>query len=230
MLQAGAAAAGCPECGEPLVMQGGCQNCASCATSPHDSEFKRLYSQEVQMLFSALDCVLLDRERVLYCSSELTSGLNLYRALRHYGLKTASDLRKKLDEAWFRTNVVDVNIQAAVAFAGHARRAVPPETIVVTPAPFSAPDWDQPQYLAFWRDLLLTRVGLVWFNRNWEFSNGCSLEFAVAQHAGLSTFDHAGNPLDCRKGIELLNAAIQQLASEGFDVSKLSDNLNSLLP
>jgi hypothetical protein len=181
------------------------------------------------MLFSALDCVL-DRERVLYCSSELTSGLNLYQALRRYGLKEASDLKERMGEAWFRTHIVDVNNQAAVAFAAHARRAVPPETIVFTPAPFCAPDWDQPQYLAFWRDLLRTRVGLVWFNRNWEFSNGCSLEFAVAQDAGLPTFDYAGNTLDCRKGIQLLDAAIRQLASDGFDVSKLSATCESLRP
>jgi ribonucleoside-diphosphate reductase alpha chain len=33
VLQAGVPAPGCPECGEPLVMQGGCQNCASCGYS-----------------------------------------------------------------------------------------------------------------------------------------------------------------------------------------------------
>jgi ribonucleoside-diphosphate reductase alpha chain len=33
VLQAGVLPPGCPECGEPLVMQGGCQNCASCGYS-----------------------------------------------------------------------------------------------------------------------------------------------------------------------------------------------------
>jgi hypothetical protein len=195
--------------------------------NPDDSEFKRLYSQEVTMLFSALDCAL-GRERVLYCSSELTSGLNLYQALRRHGLKTASDLRKRMGDAWFRSNIWDINAEAAVEFAGKARRALPAGTIVVTPAPFSAPDWDQIQYLAFWEELLRTRTRLVWFNRNWEFSNGCALEFAVAQDQGLPTFDHAGNTLDCRTGIELLLAAILQLEPDGFDVSKLRENLARL--
>ncbi len=33
VLQAGVPPPGCPECGEPLVMQGGCQNCATCGYS-----------------------------------------------------------------------------------------------------------------------------------------------------------------------------------------------------
>jgi hypothetical protein len=195
--------------------------------SPHDSEFKRLYSQEVAIVFSALDCAL-DRKRVLYCSSELTSGLNLYQALGRHGSRRASDLRKQMGEEWFRANIWDVNVAAAVEFAAQARRALPADTVVVTPAPFSAPAWDQDQYLAFWEELLRTRAGLVWFNRNWEFSNGCALEFAVAQDAGLPAFDHAGNSLDCRTGIELLTAAIRRLDPDGFDVSKLRENLARL--
>jgi ribonucleoside-diphosphate reductase alpha chain len=33
VLRAGSGAESCPECGEPLVMQGGCQTCASCGYS-----------------------------------------------------------------------------------------------------------------------------------------------------------------------------------------------------
>jgi hypothetical protein len=44
----------------------------------------------------------------------------------------------------------------------------------------------------------------------------------------LPTFDHAGNTLDCRTGIELLLAAILQLEPDGFDVSKLRENLARL--
>jgi hypothetical protein len=197
--------------------------------SPRDSEFKRFYSQEVEMLFSALDCVL-HGQHVLYCSSELTSGLNLFQALRQHGLKTRDDLRQQMGEAWYKANILDVNAAAAVEFAAQARRAIPAGTIVVTPAPFSAPNWDQRQYLAFWEKLLRKPVGLVWFNRNWQFSNGCALEFAVAQNAGLPTFDHAGNPLGCREGIELLMAAIVQLEADGFDASTLRENLARLAP
>ncbi len=33
VLRAGLGSGSCPECGEPLVMQGGCQTCASCGYS-----------------------------------------------------------------------------------------------------------------------------------------------------------------------------------------------------
>jgi hypothetical protein len=133
-----------------------------------------------------------------------------------------------MGEAWYKANIWDVNVSAAVEFAAEARRALPADIMVVTPAPFSAPDWDQLQYLGFWEELLRTRVRLVWFNRNWEFSNGCALEFAVAQDAGLRTFDHEGKALDCRTGIERLTAAMQQLELDGFDVSTLRENLARL--
>jgi hypothetical protein len=196
-------------------------------SSPDDSQFKRSYPQEVKMLFSAMDCVL-HGQPALYSSSELTSGLHLYKVLRAEGLKTATDLRKQKGAAWFQANLWDVNVQSAIQFAENVRGILHDRTIVITPAPFSALDWDQPQYLSFWEDLIRTRVKLVWFNRNWEYSNGCTFEFAVAQDAGLPTFDHHGNPLDARRGVELIMAAIHKLEPDGFDVTKLQESVARL--
>jgi len=108
------------------------------------------------------------------------------------------------------------------------RSALGGRTMVVTPAPFTAPGWSQPEYLAFWETLLRTRIKSAWFNRNWQFSNGCTFEFAVAQHAGLSTLDHEGNTLDLLAGIELVKDAINKLNSEGFETSKLREYLHRL--
>ena len=195
--------------------------------SPDDSEFKRHYSAEVRMLFSAVDCVLV-RERGIYCSSELTSGLRLFETLRQYGLKSSAELCRLKSEAWFQENIVEVNIAAALEFAEQVRRMVPPETAVITPAPFSAPGWDQPQYLAFWEELLRSRVRAVWFGRNWQYSNGCTFEFAVARDAVLGTFDDAGNPLDCGTAVRLIRSAIRELETEGFSVPKLQESLARL--
>ena len=58
---------------------------------PSDSEFTRHYRDEVQMIFSGLDCILHGGE-VIYCSSELTSGNRLRQALTANHLKTAAEL------------------------------------------------------------------------------------------------------------------------------------------
>jgi len=194
---------------------------------PSDSEFTRHYRDEVQMVFSGMDCILHGGDAI-YCSSELTSGYNLVKALREYDLKTAAELKQKLGSVWFKENIWDTNVNAAVNFAEAVRSMAPNKTLVITPAPFSAPGWSQHEYLAFWESLLRTRVRLVWFNRNWQYSNGCAFEFAVAQDAGLATYDYQGKILDRETGISLLEEGIKELDLEGLDTNLLRENLARL--
>jgi len=192
--------------------------------SPSDSKFTRHYREEVEMVFSGIDCVL-NRELAIYCSSELTTGLRLYEILRGHGLKTASELKKKMGEAWFEANIFGTNVKAATEFAKSVRATLSDNTMVITPAPFTAPGWSQPEYLAFWETLIRTRVKAVWFNRNWQFSNGCTFELAVALHAPVPIYDHLGKLLDRHQATQCIEHAIQQLDQEGFDASKLRENL-----
>ncbi len=189
-----------------------------------NSEFTRHHHAEVEMVFSGIDCVL-HRDKAIYCSSELTTGWRLYEALRRLHLKTADELRKREDE-WRR--LWDANCQAAIEFAGCVRSGLRDQTMVITPAPFSAPGWSQQEYLGFWEELLRTRIVSAWFNLNWEYSNGCTFEFAVAQDAGLPAYDTDGNTLERKSGIERISRAIEQLEAEGFDTTKLRENLARL--
>jgi len=195
--------------------------------SASDSKFTRLYREEVEMVFSGLDCALI-REQAVYCSAELTTGARLYAALREHKLKTRAELREKMGQAWFHANLWEPNVNAAIEFAKFVRSALGGETMVITPAPFEAPGWSQPEYWAFWERLLRTRIKSAWFNRNWQFSNGCAFEFAVAQDAGLPTLDHEGQALDLLAGIELVKDAIEKLDAEGFDTSRQRRNLDWL--
>jgi hypothetical protein len=179
------------------------------------------------MVFSGLDCVL-NGELAIYGSSELTTGLRLYETLREHGLKTASELKKKMGEAWFEAHIFGANMNSATEFAKSLRASLSDDTMVITPAPFAAPGWNQPEYLAFWETLIRTRIKAVWFNRNWEFSNGCTFELAVALDSGVPTFDHLGNPLSWQKAIQSVERAIHQLSGEEFDTSKLRENLGRL--
>lgn len=192
--------------------------------SPSDSEFRRNYREEVDMAFSAIDC-LLHRDHVIYCSSELSSGLRLYDALRQHYVKTAAELREQLGDAWYQANIWNVNVRSGIEFADAVRAVFPDRMIAITPAPFTAPGWSQREYLYFWETLLRTRVKSVWFNLNWQYSNGCTFEFGVALDASLPTFDHTGQTITRSAGIELIRAAVQQLEYEGFNTSQLRENI-----
>lgn len=199
--------------------------------SPSDSTFTRHYREEVAMALSAIDCVLNGRPAV-YASTELTSGRRLYDALRENGVRTATELREKLGAPWFEANIWNANVSKArdfAVFVKDTRRRLGDGSEVITPAPFAAPGWSQPEYLAFWELLLRGRINSTWFNENWQFSNGCTFEFAVAQDAGLPTFDAQGEALTVRAGLMLMEQAVQRLDEEGFDTEKLRENRDRVL-
>jgi len=195
--------------------------------SPSDSKFTRHYQEEVEMVFSGIDCVL-NGELAVYCSSELTTGLRLYESLREHGLKTASELKKKMGQAWFDAHIFQANVRSAKKFAESVRANLNNGALIITPAPFTAPGWSQPEYLAFWETLIRTRIEAVWFNQNWEFSNGCTFELVVALDAEVRTFDHLGNPLKRQQAIQSIEKTIDRLSAQNFDTSKLRENLGHL--
>ncbi len=184
------------------------------------------------MALSAIDC-LLDARRsggqVVYCSSELTSGWTLYEALRQRNLRTVAELKSDCGEHWYGENIFRHNCLEAVRFAQDVQSKFTDGTVVITPAPFFAPDWSQPEYLAFWETLLRTRVTRIWLNRNWQYSNGCTFELAVALDAGLGIYDAQGHPLPRETAVGMVAEAVERLRAEGFDTSKLSQNLERML-
>lgn len=179
------------------------------------------------MVFSGIDCVLND-EQAIYCSSELTTGMRLYEALRTHGVRTAAELKGKLGRDWFGVNIFDANVKSGKEFAQCVRNRLTDKTIVITPGPFTAPTWTQPEYLFFWEELLRTRIKSACFNRNWQFSNGCVFEFAVAQDHGVPALNHNGETLELEEGIQMIEGAIQTLQADGFDTSTLGETLQRL--
>jgi hypothetical protein len=99
---------------------------------PGDSKFARNYREEADMAFSAIDC-LLHRDHVIYCSSELSSGLRLYDAMLQHGVKTAAKLREQSGDAWYQANIWNVNVRAGIEFADAVRAIFADRTIAITP-------------------------------------------------------------------------------------------------
>jgi hypothetical protein len=186
--------------------------------------FSRSYAEESELAFSALDCVL-NGEKGVYASTELTSGRRAQAILREIGASRSSDLATHLDRDGYATRVWNPNAAAAMKFAQDLRHSLGGNQLVITPAPFLAPGWNQPEYLGFWETLIRTRVKSVYFNDDWEYSDGCTFEFSVALDAGLPTFDANREPLSVAEAIERIAAAIGYLRHDAIDVSALSGSL-----
>ena len=195
---------------------------------PGNRQFTREYLEEAKMIFSGIDC-LLNGEKGMYCSSELTSGLRLYQSLREHGVRSRQELEELLGEVWFETNIFQRNVHSACEFAKDIKAHLDQHSMIITPAPFVAQGWNQTEYLSFWEILLRTRVKAVCFNENWEYSNGCTFEFAVALDAGLRTFDHRGQTLERDQATGLIDSAVVELEAESFDTLKLRQNLAFIL-
>jgi hypothetical protein len=187
----------------------------------------RTYGEEVRIELSLLDCVL-NGERAVYASSELTSGRRLYELLRQHGARDLPALREKIGAAEVERLLWQPNVAAAAAFARSLRERLGGRELVVTPAFFSASGWNQAEYLAFWEILIRTNFKALHFHQDWEYSNGCAFEFAVAQSERMPTFDAAGRPLDRAAGTERLAAAVRALTGAGFDPAGLRQALSWL--
>jgi hypothetical protein len=176
--------------------------------------------------FSAMDCVL-NEEKAIYCSSELTSGFRLYGELRKHNLKSDKQLKKQLGDEWFTNNIWNMNVESANDFANTIRLANK-ESIVITPAPLKVHDWEQPDYTAFWDELIRTRVREVHFNKNWEYSNGCTAEMIGALDAKVPAFDSDGNLIDVDGAIARVEGGLQELQKYNLDTRKLEMNFHYL--
>src|SRR5262245_18701511 len=97
-----------------------------------DSTFTRHYREEVDMAFSTLDCVL-NGEKSLYCSTELTTGFRLYNAMRSSHLKTVAELKELKGKDWYTDNIWNANLKACAEFASSVRAQLQSKTLVVTP-------------------------------------------------------------------------------------------------
>lgn len=198
----------------------------------HDGEldgrcFTRRYGDEAAMVLSALDCILNGRKGI-YGSSELTTGKRFYDLLEETGARDREGLYQRLGEAAFRERLWNPNVEAANAFARRIAGRFGGDRPVITPAPFSAPDWSQPEYLAFWESLIRTRLEAAYFHRGWQYSNGCSFEFAVAVDGGLATHDHQGRTLELDEGIALVRTAVAEIEGMGLTPIGLRSNLERL--
>jgi hypothetical protein len=184
---------------------------------------------EINMSMSAFDCMLPD-DAGIYCSSDITTGKKFYyEVLKKYEARSEQELREKLGAEEFKkvqSELIQSNVARGVEFAEKLReRGL---INVVTPGPYFARGFDQQHYLYLWELFIIKKIYEVRFNYDWEYSNGCTLEYAIAARKGIPRLDHEGAPLDLERAIERVGVAGNALITEGFVIRKLEHNLGLL--
>ena len=181
---------------------------------------------EIRMSMSAFDCMLPD-DAGIYCSSDITTGKKFYyEVLKPHGVLSEDELKEKLGAEEFKriqTELIQFNVARGLEFAVKLReRGL---INVVTPGPYFAKGFDQQHYLYLWEWFIIKKIYEVRFNFDWQYSNGCTLEYAIAARKGIPRLDHEGNRLELDTAIERVEAAVKELKAAGFEIPKLENNL-----
>lgn len=183
---------------------------------------------EIKMVVTAFDCVLPDNSAI-YCSSDVTTGKRYYEMLLRYEVGSQEELEAKLGPARSSEIVKAIirdNVERGRKFTENIRQRG--HVNLINPGPFTAPNFEQQHYHYLWEWVIVKKVNEARFNDDWEYSNGCTLEYAIATRKGIARLDHAGNFIDLPQAIHKIEGAISELAKNGIQARMLQANLAKL--
>lgn len=191
------------------------------------AEFRnRRVLDEIELVLTAFDCVMADDAGV-YCSSDVTTGRRLYFEIYpRFGVRSDEELKDKLGPEGYKrvqAELIAWNVARGIEFTeGLRRRGL---TNLVNPGPLVGRDFDQQHYHYLWECVILKKIGQSYFNEGWEYSNGCTLEYAVSHRKGIPRFDHLGRELTLEEARRRVESAVSELAAAGIRSATLESNL-----
>lgn len=190
-------------------------------------EFKeRGVLDEIKMVLSAFDCVLPD-DGGIYCSSDVTTGRRLYfEIFPAHGVHSEAELKDKLGADGCREvmrKLMVENIARGVEFTDDLRRRG--LTNLLNPGPFHGRGFEQQHYHYLWEWVIVKKIRESYFNEGWEYSNGCTLEYAISHRKGIPVLDHLGRALSLDDAEALVGRAVADLKAHGIVAPMLERNL-----
>jgi hypothetical protein len=177
-----------------------------------------------ELLLSAYGTTLSKRANI-YCSTPITSG------------KLYADWLKKIDRKYdnadaisqhylesHKKEVVELNRQYAQGFVERIRTKT--EVPVINPAAMPPiDDWKDKDWLDFWEAVIMTYARFVVLTNGWEYSNGCTYEFFVAQTYAVGCLNEQLRTIELVEGIQLIETAIAELKENNGVTTGLENNL-----
>lgn len=186
---------------------------------------------QVDMLITTYDSVFVGKVGN-YVSTPITTGKRLLDVLLENNVRDRDELKAKLGSDVAQKmlrNVMEENSRAGEELATSLRnRGL---TNVINPARFRAIHFEQDHYNQFWVTLIEKKICSVYFNQNWEYSQGCTTEYLATARHNVPAYDHLGAPLSASMAIAKMGEALKYLADHGFPettYSLLGSNLSQL--
>lgn len=195
------------------------------------SEFAgRKVLDEIEMVLTAFDSIIPD-DAGIYCSSDVTTGRRLYfEVYEAHGVRSDDELKDKLGPESYgevKAKLIRDNIARGVEFTERLRQRG--LVNLITPGPFMGRDFDQQHYLYLWECVILKKVYKAYFNEGWEYSNGCTLEYAIGQRKGIPLLDHFGKELSLSEATERVGRAVAELRERRISAPLLERNLRLIV-
>jgi hypothetical protein len=166
-------------------------------------------------LLSLIKRYVPDEHPVTYVSLPITTG-RAYLEWRA-GLTAGGQTACTTSEA-----VRAANRRRAERGVERLRRTLP--GLLIDPSQLSdIPEWRQPDYHGFWTRLIAEYVDTIVFLDGWQYSVGCTVEFAEAIRLGLPTRTELLDPLPVPAGLDLVEDALREYDAAGVEPAGLRD-------
>jgi hypothetical protein len=192
--------------------------------SSDSSSFKELAPRLIAIYASVVDA-----ESAIYCSTPITTGRRYVDWLLRHGLDFSSiddaPLPLRADHMRY---VVEHNVRHAAEVSGRIRSAH--RRAVIDPAAIPHIEgWRQDDWLSFWEDVIDRFAQSLVFVDGWEYSLGCTHEYAYALSRNKPCFDERLTDLRVGRGIDLIGAACETMTQLGGNAAKLRRNLQTVM-
>ena len=179
---------------------------------PLDFPPRSTHESEIKALLNVLASVVEGRTAT-YVSAPITSGKRYLDWHAQRG-KDTNESQPTYRDVHSR-EVIKPNRVHAQQVVQKIRRSL--AGVLIDPTAFDdIPGWTQDDYRDFWSQVIKKYVNSVIFINGWEHSNGCSYEFFIAQRNGITTLDEDFHPLTFEQGLELIQAAINEMRRQGL--------------
>lgn len=171
---------------------------------------------------------VIGNNKVLYCSSPVTSGKRYFDWLEFIG-KQFIDIDNI--EISFRDDHFEKVVKPNRAYAQKIIQKLreQPGCIVVDPTIMPhLQGWTQKDWHSFWGRVLERYVKAAFFVNDWQYSNGCVYEFWFAYKQGIQVFSEDEQPLKLKAGIDLISDAISMMQRQKQSTIAIESILDKL--
>jgi hypothetical protein len=178
-------------------------------------------------LLSFVRCLGGRQRNAVYVSTPITTG-PAYLDWRRQVSGTLDESHAKYRDT-LRSQVIEANIARAADIVLRVRQRFADHDLVIDPTLLhDVDDWIQSDYHRFWSEVVRRFARSVVFVDGWEYSTGCTVEFAAAVTVGAKLFTGSFHEISPTAGVQLVARAIDEVESAKLDSTPLKRSLRSI--